>query len=108
MYSPYCWVMNRDFYNTLSDHEKEIVDRAATVAIVSGRGLNRIIEASDKGLPALIQAGMVVNTPSPEALEEFRRIGREGMMKFIENRFKDEGITLAQKFLQAIDEAAMK
>jgi len=105
MYSPYCWVMNKDFYNSLSENEKEIVDRAARVAIVSGRGLNRIIEASDKGLPALIQAGMVVNTPSPKAMEEFRRIGREGMMKFIENRFKNEGVELAQRFLQAIDEA---
>lgn len=81
------------------------MDRAAREAIVSGRGLNRIIEASDKGLPTLIKAGMEVNVLSPESLEEFRRIGREGMMEFIEKRFKGEGVELAEKYLKAIEEA---
>jgi len=105
LYSPYCWVMNKDFYNSLSETEREIVDRAAREANVSGRGLNRIIEASDKGLPTLIKAGMEVNVLSPESLEEFRRIGREGMMEFIEKRFKGEGVELAEKYLKAIEEA---
>ena len=107
LYSSYCWVMNKDFYAGLSEKEKAIVDSAARTAIVAGRGLNRIIESSEKGLPALAEAGMEINTPTPEALEEFRKLGRESAMAFIRETYKDEGVALAQMYLDAI-EAAMK
>ncbi|HPJ25669.1 MAG TPA: DctP family TRAP transporter solute-binding subunit [Synergistaceae bacterium] len=105
LYSSYCWVMNKDFYQGLTEKEKEIVDSAARTAIVAGRGLNRIIESSEKGLPALAEAGMEINTPSPEALQEFREVGLAAAMEFIKETYKDEGVALAQMYLEAIDEA---
>lgn len=105
IYSTYCWVMNKEFYEGLSDNEKANIHSAAQTAIVASRGLNRIIEASDKGLPALAKAGMEINTPTPEAMEEFREVGRKGTMEFIETTFKDEGVDMAERFLKAIDEA---
>jgi len=104
LYSTYCWVMNKNFYNGLTDEEKAIVDGAAMTAIVAGRGLNRIIEASDKGLPALQAAGMEIYTPTPEALEQFREIGKKAAMEFIKSTYGDEGIELANKYLDSINE----
>lgn len=103
VYGTYCWVMNNDFYKGFTDEERSIVDSAARTAVVAGRGLNRIIEASDKGLPALKEAGMEINTPTPEALDEFRKVGKASAMEFIKESYKDEGLALAQKFLDAID-----
>ena len=105
LYSSYCWVMNKEFYEGLTEKEKNIVDAAARTAIIAGRGLNRIIEASEKGLPALAEAGMEINTPTPEALEEFREVGRAAALAFIQETYKEEGAALAQMYLDAIDQA---
>lgn len=108
LYGTYCWIMNNDFYNSLADNEKHVVQVAAMTAITAGRGLNRIIEASEKGLPTLIKEGMEVNTPSPEALQVFREMGRESAMKFIKENYGDEGVAFAEKYLKAIDEAVQE
>ena len=105
LYSSYCWVMNKEFYGGLTEKEKKIVDSAARTAIIAGRGLNRIIESSEKGLPALVEAGMEINTPSPEALQEFREVGLAAALEFIQETYKDEGIALARMYLDAIDQA---
>ena len=105
LYSTYSWVMNGEFHKGLSDEEKRIVNAAARAGIVAGRGVNRVIEASDKGLPALIAAGMVINTPTPEAMAEFREVGRKNSMEFIEKTFGDQGKMFAERYLKAIEEA---
>ena len=46
---------------------------------------------------------MEINTPTPEALDEFRKVGKASAMEFIKESYKDEGLALAQKFLDAID-----
>ncbi|MFA5473701.1 MAG: DctP family TRAP transporter solute-binding subunit, partial [Aminobacteriaceae bacterium] len=107
LYSTYCWVMNKQFHEGLSDIEKAIVTSAARTAIVAGRGLNRIIESSEKGLPTLAEAGMEINTPTPEAMEKFRETGKASALSFIRETYKEEGAALAQMYLDAID-AAMK
>lgn len=105
LYGTYCWIMNKDFYNGLTDEEKHVVNVASITAINAGRGLNRIIEASDKGLPTLIKEGMEVNTPTPEALEKFRELGRKSAMEFIKANYGDDGVAFAEKYLEAIDAA---
>src|SRR6056297_374987 len=50
MYTPYVWVLNSDFYSSLSSEEQVVVEEAARVANLAGRGVNRLIEASDEGL----------------------------------------------------------
>ncbi|PIE55495.1 MAG: C4-dicarboxylate ABC transporter substrate-binding protein [Dethiosulfovibrio peptidovorans] len=105
IYSTYCWVMNDDFWKGLNKHERSVVNASAMTAIVAGRGLNRIIEGSDRGLPTLIEKGMEVNTPTPEAMTAFRSMGVESAMAFIKEAFGDQGVEIAKRFLKAIDEA---
>jgi tripartite ATP-independent transporter DctP family solute receptor len=53
LFTPYVWILNKPFFDGLSAHEKEVVRAAARSAIIACRGINRIIEASDRGLPDL-------------------------------------------------------
>ncbi|MEA3285473.1 MAG: DctP family TRAP transporter solute-binding subunit [Synergistota bacterium] len=105
IYSTYCWIMNDEFWDGLSDDEKEVVNSSAITAIVAGRGLNRIIEGSDRGLPTIIEKGMEVNTPTPEAMEQFRKMGKDSAMVFIKENFGDKGVEIADLYLEAIDDA---
>ena len=63
--------MDGKFYNKLSKDQKNIIDDAARTAILAGRGLSRIIDSSDKGLPAL-QKNMEVYVPNPSEMRQFR------------------------------------
>ena len=48
---------------------------------------------------------MEINTPTPEALQEFREVGLASSMEFIKETYKDEGVALAQMYLDAIEQA---
>ncbi len=53
LFSPYTFMMNREFFESLSDTEQATVRTAAENCVVASRGLSRIIEASDRGLAGL-------------------------------------------------------
>ncbi len=53
LFSPYTFIMNRAYYDALSDAEKGAVREAAANCVEASRGLSRIIEASDRGLAGL-------------------------------------------------------
>jgi len=96
--------MNKDFFNSLTDEEKKVVMEAARVANIAGRGINRVFEAGDKGLPFLAKR-MQVYTPTTSELKEFRDITVPAAMKFIEKEYGKEGKELADAYLKAIEEA---
>ncbi|WP_150522485.1 DctP family TRAP transporter solute-binding subunit [Roseibium sediminis] len=54
LFSPYTFMLNRDFYEGLSDSERVAVHTAAENCVAASRGLSRIIEASDRGLAGLM------------------------------------------------------
>lgn len=54
LFSPYTFMMNRDFYEGLSESEQATVRTAAENCVAASRGLSRIIEASDRGLAGLM------------------------------------------------------
>lgn len=53
LFSPYTFMINRAFYEGLSDSERATVRSAAENCVTASRGLSRIIEASDRGLAGL-------------------------------------------------------
>lgn len=53
LFSPYTFMLNRAFYEGLSDHERSVMHHAAENCVTASRGLSRIIEASDRGLAGL-------------------------------------------------------
>jgi tripartite ATP-independent transporter DctP family solute receptor len=107
MYTPYVWVLNPDFYASLSEDEKTIVEEAARVANLAGRGVNRLIEASDEGLPYLTEE-MEVYKPTAEEMQMFKDQAIPAAMEFIEEEYGDEGAEFAESYLNAIEEAQEK
>jgi tripartite ATP-independent transporter DctP family solute receptor len=101
IFAPYVWVMNDKFWNSLSDSEKDVVSYAAKSAIVAGRGMGRIIEASDRGLKELSKT-MEVNTLTPAEKEEFKKVAVPAVKKLIVEKFGSEGEELLNSFLEAV------
>jgi tripartite ATP-independent transporter DctP family solute receptor len=101
LFTPYVWVINADFYGSLSEQEKGVVDYAARSAIVAGRGLARVIEASDRGLPAL-EKRMEVYTPSADERAAFRAASQPVVKQVIAEQFGAEGEAMMNAFLDAI------
>jgi len=107
MYTPYVWVLNSQWFNDLTDHQKTIIEEAARIGNLAGRGVNRLIETSDEGLPYLATK-MEVYQPTAEELQRFKDITIPAAMKFIETEYKEEGKIWAQKYLDAIKAAQEK
>jgi len=104
LFAPYPWVINQKFYDSLTKDEQDVVNYAAQSAIVAGRGISRIIEASDRGLPALAQK-MEIYTPSPAEKAKFREMAAPAVKKYIVESLGKEGEEMMQAFLKAVDEA---
>jgi len=107
MYAPYVWVINEDFMNGLTDHEQLVVREAARVANVAGRGINRLLETGEDGLPYLADH-MEIFVPTDEELEKFREITIPAAMEFIEAEYGEEGVELADFYLESIENARIK
>ncbi|RTZ95873.1 MAG: C4-dicarboxylate ABC transporter substrate-binding protein [Deltaproteobacteria bacterium] len=104
LFAPYVWVMNKAFWDGLSDNEKSVVSYAARSAIVAGRGIARVIEASDRGLPALAR-DMEVNSLDPAAKRQFRDAAMPAVKKLITEKYGPEGVEMMNAFLSAIEES---
>jgi tripartite ATP-independent transporter DctP family solute receptor len=103
--APYVWVMNGKFWNDLSALDKALVDDAARSAIIANRGLNRIIEASERGLPALKQR-MDIYVPTPAEVRAFRQAADPAVRAYIEKTFGAEGTELLNSLSAAIEDAS--
>jgi tripartite ATP-independent transporter DctP family solute receptor len=104
IYSPYVWVINLEFYNSLSKELRIIVDDAAKTAILAGRGLSRIIDSTERGLPTLSKK-MQVYVPSRAVIKQFQDIMVPAAQKFLLTQYKEEGRIWMDKFFAAIDKA---
>jgi len=101
IFAPYVWTMNETFWNSLSDSEKDVVAYAAQSAIVAGRGMGRVIEASDRGLKELAK-NMEVNTLTAEEKEAFREAAVPAVKELIVKKFGADGEKLLNEFLAAV------
>lgn len=105
LFAPYVWAVNMDFWNSLTPQQQNVIEYAAKSAIVAGRGMGRVIEASDRGLPALAK-DMEVNALTAEEKAVFREKAMPQVQALIEEKFGADGVEMMDAFLQAIDEAS--
>jgi TRAP-type C4-dicarboxylate transport system substrate-binding protein len=101
--TPYVWFMNKDFYDGLSPEYQNIINWASAVATESGRAMSRVIEASDRGLPALA-AKMEVNVVTPEEQAKFAAVAQPAVRKLIAEKYGAEGTEMLDALLSSIDE----
>ena len=107
IWSTHWFMVNDQWYKSLTDEEKQIVRNAANVAKVCGRGITKIYECSDKGM-ALIEKRIEVNQLSIKEKENFGKVTIPAMKEFIKKSLGEEGIALQNDFLKAIVEAKVK
>ncbi|MCB1915676.1 MAG: DctP family TRAP transporter solute-binding subunit [Rhodocyclaceae bacterium] len=101
--TPYIWTMNQAFYDSLTAEERKVVDIAAEVAVDAGRGISRIIEASDeKGLPKLGKK-MAVNAIPPAELAKFAKAAQPAVRKVIEEQLGADGVAMLDAMLANIE-----
>jgi tripartite ATP-independent transporter DctP family solute receptor len=105
LFATHIWVINNDFFNTLSPAEKDVVVSAAKAAIVTGRGIANAIEASERGLPFLATK-MEVYALTAEEKAEFRKISVPAVRSYIEGAFGAEGKALLEELLAALEQAS--
>jgi TRAP-type C4-dicarboxylate transport system substrate-binding protein len=103
--TPYVWFINKDFYDGLTDEERYVVDYAAKAAVVAGRGISRIIEASSRGLPHLAKK-MEVNSVSAAELKRFASVSQPAVKNLIENKFGAEGVDMLKAMEASIQAAS--
>ncbi len=102
--TPYVWFMNMEFYESLTPDERYVVDYAAQVAVDAGRGISRLIEASDRGLPHLAKK-MDINSLSAAELQKFARASQPAVIKLIGEKFGVEGVGMLEALLEDIQKA---
>ncbi|MYM56916.1 DctP family TRAP transporter solute-binding subunit [Thalassovita mangrovi] len=101
--TPYIWTMNADFMASLSEEDQYLVNWAADVATDAGRSMSRVIEASDKGLPALA-AKMDVNVVTAEEQAKFAAAAQPAVRALIEEKYGAEGTAMLDAMLASITE----
>jgi tripartite ATP-independent transporter DctP family solute receptor len=99
----YVWVINDRWFNALKPEEKTALQGAADAAVIAGRGIDRLVTATDKGLPALA-ARMEIYTPTPEELAQFREIAIPAAQKFFAQTLGQEGTQWVEKYLNAVEQ----
>ena len=104
LFTPYTILMNRTFYDSLTDEEKYIVHYAAKSGVVASRGIARAIEASDRGLPKLA-AKMEINALSQEDREAFKAAAQPAVIELIKTAYGEKGEELLNLFLAEVDAA---
>lgn len=105
--TPYVWLMNQDFYDGLSDEHRTIVNWASEVATEAGRSMSRVIEASERGLPALA-AKMEVNVVPPAEMEKFAAEAQPAVRELIADTYGAEGTDMLEALLASIEEEKAK
>jgi tripartite ATP-independent transporter DctP family solute receptor len=101
--TPYVWFMNKDFLAKLKPEHREVVLWASEVASEAGRGMSRLIEASDRGLPRLAKK-MQVNTIPEAELKKFAAATQPAVRKLIEGKYGKEGTEMLDAMLASIKE----
>ena len=99
--TPYIWTMNKAFYDGLKPEHRKIVDWASEVATEAGRGVSRVIEASEKGLPKLSKK-MKVNVVSPEEQAKFAAAAQPAVRKLIEEKLGADGTDMLNAMMAEI------
>lgn len=102
--TPYIWTMNKKFYDGLSADNRKIVDWASEVATEAGRGVSRVIEASERGLPKLAKK-MKINVVAPAEQAKFAAVAQPAVRKLIEEKLGAEGKDMLDTMMAAIKKA---
>jgi len=92
-------VANPDWYYSLSDADRRVIDEAVYYARITAAGATQMSQAT--GVEDLAKRGFEVTVQTPEEYEVFRTRGLEGVLDWARNEF---GAELTDWFVEAVRE----
>ena len=107
IFSTHWFLINEDFFRSLSGEQQKIVTDAALVAKVASRGITRIVASTDKGIPFLAKR-MEIYQPSAKEKDTFAVVTIPAIRSFIKEDLGDAGVALQNDFLKAIEDSRIK
>ncbi|MFV1497044.1 DctP family TRAP transporter solute-binding subunit [Phaeobacter sp. JH20_02] len=104
LFSPYTFLMNRAFYEGLTDDERATIHTAAENCVVASRGLSRIIEASDRGLAGLM-GKIEVTALTAEQRTAMAKAAQPAFEAHVAENMDDKARELLSQFRDAVSAA---
>lgn len=104
LFSPYTFMVNRAFFEGLSDSEQATLRYAAESCVAASRGLSRIIEASDRGLAGLMEK-IEVTALSDEQRAAMAKATQPAFKKHIAENQDAKAGELLKAFTAAVEKA---
>ncbi|ABK45042.1 TRAP dicarboxylate transporter- DctP subunit [Magnetococcus marinus MC-1] len=95
LYTPYVWVVNHPFMQSLHAAQADAVNKAAQMGVTASRAL----AMKDDSLTELAEK-MQVYYPTSEQLQAFRDRAQPAMEQFLEKQYGEQGAKLLQLFRQ--------
>lgn len=104
LFSPYTFMVNRSFFEGLSESEQATLRYAAESCVTASRGLSRIIEASDRGLAGLMEQ-IEVTALTDDQRKAMAEATQPAFRKHIEENQDAKAGELLQLFSEAVEKA---
>ena len=104
LFAPYTFLMNRAYYDKLSDSEKAAVHEAAANCVEASRGLSRVIEASDRGLEGL-KKKMEITALSAEQRQAMIDATQPAFEEHVQKNLDEKAGELLGTFKKAVEAA---
>ncbi len=101
LFSPYTFMMNKAFYDGLSDDERATIHTAAENCVAASRGLSRIIEASDRGLAGLMDK-MEVTALSDDQRKAMASAAQPAFEAHVRENLDEKAVSLLATFKSAV------
>ncbi|MEC9433612.1 MAG: DctP family TRAP transporter solute-binding subunit [Pseudomonadota bacterium] len=95
LYSPFTLIVNKAFYDDLTDTQKDIMHYAAQSCVDASRGLSRIIEASDRGISGM-EGRITITALSPEDRAKMREVTGAAFDKHISETLGEDAKALVE------------
>ncbi|WP_298853017.1 DctP family TRAP transporter solute-binding subunit [uncultured Ruegeria sp.] len=104
LFSPYTFMMNRAFYESLSEAEQATIRTAAENCVTASRGLSRIIEASDRGLAGLMDQ-IEVTALTDEQRSSMAAATQPAFEAHVQENLDEKSAELLASFKAAVENA---
>ncbi|WP_299888147.1 DctP family TRAP transporter solute-binding subunit [uncultured Ruegeria sp.] len=104
LFSPYTFMINRAFYESLSEAEQATIRTAAENCVTASRGLSRIIEASDRGLAGLMDQ-IEVTALTDEQRSSMAAATQPAFEAHVQENLDEKAAELLTSFKAAVENA---
>lgn len=104
LFSPYTFMINRAFFESLSEAEQATIRTAAENCVTASRGLSRIIEASDRGLAGLMDQ-IQVTSLSDDQRAAMAAATQPAFEAHVQENLDEKAAELLTSFKSAVDGA---